>query len=153
MKGIITNPKIEGVDLVKIISAAWKNGVSIGVTTPSKQRRHIEIKVRKSVSNGYSCVDVDVEHSGYQLNSIGFEALHKGARKVFFNSKTDSPDMPLTILGTQLLSVNVKKGDESKALAFILDFLENGKYVEKNSKFFELERKGRVILRKLKSGK
>ncbi len=110
MEGIITNPRIEESDLVDFVSAAWK-GETVGVVTPSKEEnRSITIQIKESASSGYSCIDIDVAHSGYQLNSTGFEALKKGTRQAFFNAKTDSPDAPICTLGTELLTIKCEKG-------------------------------------------
>ena len=139
MHGIITDPKIKDTELDKVIFLARKesreensSGYGLPVLTPGNKRGLMWLAV-STLSKGYLRLDIDLWQTNCSVNSSGMDVFCKEAVKIF-EYKKNLPDKAEVISSPTGLWLDVKKEFAGKALAYILNFLENEKYVEEESR-------------------
>lgn len=130
--GLIVYPKIKDSDLDKLVLLALKNGpVGITVITPNKQSAVITLEVTKR-PKGYSRVLVDTYSSNWDISSYGQESFSRFEKNI-----PDSEDRKEVFCGKRIMRMDTKITGEGMVLAFILNFLEDGKYLEEIKKIAE----------------
>lgn len=118
-------PKIKNEDLDKVASSAIKKG-PIGLTfiTPHNKSTTVMFEVTKR-PKGYSRVLMDTYTSNWDINPKGQKDFIKYERGLL-----DSDDRKEAFCGRRIMRIDVKKTGEGMILAYMLNFLEEGKNLE-----------------------
>lgn len=125
MKGLVIHPKIKDEDLDKLILFASKKGpVGITFITPHNKSTIVMLEVNKR-PKGYSRVLMDTYSSNWDISSKGQETFVKYERNL-----PDPDDRKEAFCGKRIMRIDVKKTGEGIILAYMLNFLEDGKNLE-----------------------
>lgn len=129
-KGFIFNPKISDSDLDKIVSVARKNGFAmITIDTPDDQNEAVRFEVTKR-PKGYSRVLMDMFSGSWDITLKGQKAFCSNSRGI-----PDPEERKEVFCGKRIMRIDIKETGEGMVLAYILEFLKNGEYVEKMKNF------------------
>lgn len=129
MKGLIVKPEIKDEDLDKLVLSAKKKPVGITFVTPHNKSATVVLEVTKQ-PKGYFRVLFDTYRSNWDISSIGQENFGKYERNI-----PDPDDRKNIFCGKRVMRIDVKETGEGIVLAYMLNFLEDGKNLDEVKKF------------------